>query len=223
MIKIDLHTHSLKTGSDLQIANVFAQDLPLQANVGWYSSGIHPWHIADVDIDESLRKIAVASTDKQMVAIGECGLDKLSVCEMKIQEAVFRKHAELAEIYRKPLIIHCVRATNELIRIKKEFQPVVPWILHGFNGNRETTLELIRHGFYVSCGGAFLRNQQKIESAKNIPIDRLFLETDDTCESIDEIYRLSALLFEMDVNSLSKNIINNFKTVFRDVEMVGTN
>jgi TatD DNase family protein len=158
-----------------------------------------------------------------MIAIGECGLDRLISTDFEIQKSVFRKQIDIAEKLQKPLIIHCVRAVNELIAIKKQSQSKVPWILHGFNGNQEIMKRLICHGFFFSVGEPMLEDQRKYAAFKEIPTQRLFLETDDRNISIKKNYLLAAQIREIDEITLIKSIINNFKTVFSDVEMVATN
>jgi TatD DNase family protein len=221
--RINLHTHCLTHDESLQVLNVFAQDLKNVNSLSLYSTGLHPWHILENDTGECLLEIEKAGSDKRMIAIGECGLDRLISTDFEIQKSVFRKQIDIAEKLQKPLIIHCVRAVNELIAIKKQFQSKVPWIIHGFTGNQEITKNLIRHGFYFSVGEPMLKDQRKYTAFKEIPIERLFMETDDRNISIKNIYLLAAQIREIDEVTLIESIHNNFKTVFSDVEMVATN
>jgi len=220
--QVNLHTHCLTPEESLQVLNVFAQDLKTVNSQSLYSAGLHPWHILENDTDECLLKIEKAGSDKRMIAIGECGLDRLINTNFEIQQFIFRKQIDIAEKLQKPLIIHCVRAVNELIAIKKQSQSKVPWILHGFTGNQEITRSLIRHGFYFSVGEPMLKDQRKYSAFKEIPTDRLFLETDDRNISIKNIYLLAAQIREIDEVALIESIFNNFKTVFSNVEMVAT-
>lgn len=207
----------------MQVLNVFAQDLLTFNSLSLYSAGLHPWHILGNNADECLLEIEKAGCDKRMIAVGECGLDRLISTDFEIQKSVFRKQIDIAEKLQKPLIIHCVRAMNELIAIKKQSPPKVPWILHGFTGNQDITRNLIRHGFYFSVGEPMLKDQRKYSSFREIPTDRLFLETDDRNISIQNIYLLAAQIREIDQVALIESIFYNFKTVFSDVEMVATN
>lgn len=214
MHEIDLHTHQLKSKVFIQILNAFAQDLPFSDEKGLYSTGIHPLHLGMENLDECLHSIEVVSTQKNMLAIGECGLDKSTAIGFALQERYFRKQIAIADKYSKPLIIHCVRAFPDLIKLKKETRTSVPWIIHGFQGNHQTALQLIRHDFYFSVGEPLLTNQTKREILSILPAERLFFETDDRETSINAIYLLAAQLLETDNETLKENIFENFIRVF---------
>lgn len=223
MVTIDLHTHQQKTGAFVQILNQFAQDLPLPGDDQFYSAGIHPWHIEKVDPDKCLKLLTEAATRRNLLAIGECGFDKAIATDFAVQEDCFRKQIGIAEKYNKPLIIHCVRSYNELILIKLETTSAVPWIVHGFQAKLPTLLQLIKHGFYFSVGEKLLLNRTKSEIISAIPIDRLFLETDDSDHSIGNIYLLAAQILKTDEEALAERIALNFKNLFGDGKLVTTN
>jgi len=90
----------------------------------------------------------------------------------------------------------------------------LPWIIHGYYGNLETTLSLIKHNFYFSVGEQLLKDELKHTVFRSIPFDRLFLETDDREISIAEIYSLAADILKIDVIELAQIVASNFKTVF---------
>ena len=214
MIEIDLHTHRLKSDSTIQILNIFAQDLPLPKDENFYSTGLHPWHIGLVNREACLEAMDQTIINKNLVAIGECGLDRSVVNDFAVQEWYFRKQIELAEKHSKPLIIHCVRAFPELIQLKKEFKSNIPWIIHGFQANQPITLQLIRHNFYFSVGESLLTTQQKKEILTLIPMDHLFLETDDRDVSISTLYALASQILNLGEEKLSDIILANFKRLF---------
>ena len=91
---------------------------------------------------------------------------------------------------------------------------VVPWIIHGYQGNQEATLNLIRQGFYFSVGEKLLKNESKHAIFKTIPIERLFLETDDQQISIDEVYSMAAQIRKVDEEMLVEILFNNFTYLF---------
>jgi len=82
-----------------------------------------------------------------IVAIGETGLDRLKGPSFDVQIPVFKKHIELSENLGKPVIIHCVKAWEELIQIRRETKPTQSWIIHGYRGKPELTKRLIQEGF----------------------------------------------------------------------------
>jgi TatD DNase family protein len=211
---IDFHTHHLKEENNIRIRNVFAQDLISFSPEYLFSAGLHPWHIDVVNLDDCFRSIEQSTLMKNMLAVGECGLDRSITTDFALQEKCFRIQIEIAEIHSKPLIIHCVRAYSDLIKIKNETKSKVPWIIHGFQGNQQITQSLIGHGFYFSVGEKLLKTNSKHEVFKSIPLNRLFLETDDHEISIDRLYKLAADILLIDQEKLSQAIFNNFETLF---------
>jgi len=214
MNEIDLHTHRFKSDSSIQILNTFAQDLPVPEDNFFYSAGLHPWHIDSVNTEECLHSIELAMSQKNMLAVGECGLDRIINTAFAVQEHHFKMQTDIAEKYSKPLIIHCVRAYPDLIKLKKESKSSVPWIIHGFQGNRQTALQLRSHNFYFSVGETLLSNRLKNHILTLLPADRLFLETDDRETSIIEIYALASQILKIDNETLSGIIHENFERLF---------
>ena len=170
-----------------------------------------------------LRNIESAMKDKNMLAVGECGLDRSIQTDFAVQKNCFSEQIRVAEKYDKPLIIHNVRASSDLIKLKKDHKSEIPWILHGYTGNPQSTLDLIRHGFYFSIGEKLLKNESKQGLLRIIPSDRLFLETDDHEISIEKIYLLAAQILKTDEEWLSETIFNNFKTLFGNDKLAGKN
>ena len=217
ILYIDFHTHSLCESDDvIQLINLFPeQPVPQLAAHRFYSLGWHPWYINEEDYDANLQIILDGSKMSQILAIGECGLDQLSKVHLEIQIKAFRQQILISEKVGKPLLIHCVRTANEIIRLKKELKPKMPWIFHGFNSNLITGRELIRHGFMFSLGADLLKDiSNALNFLPEIPLDRLFLETGDEDLHIERIYARAALKLEMEVFTLKKLIHSNFDRVF---------
>ena len=175
---IDIHTHSFNADIRHAILNSTCH-IPGR-NI---SLGTHPWNITN-NWQQQFAAIEKAVTELNVIAIGECGLDKLkSPADIELQKEIFRAHALLAEKAEKPLIIHCVKAYDELIAIHKEVSPLQAWIIHGFRGKPEQAVQLARAGFYISLGEQF-----NPDSAKTIPADKLFIESDESNTPIADIY-----------------------------------
>jgi TatD DNase family protein len=179
-----------------------------------YSIGIHPWHIFEDRIDADLEIIENKLKDEKCLAIGECGLDKKIETPMAFQLMVFEKQLALAEKYRKPVVIHCVAAFQEVIAIKKKMAISVPMIIHGFSKNKETAEQLIANGFYVSFGKYLLRNPELELVFKSIPKEYLFLETDTIEDGIAAVYELAAKFRNIEMVEMMAIINANFDTVF---------
>jgi TatD DNase family protein len=210
----NLHTHQSSNHPDvLELVNQYPQEF--DATILNYSIGIHPWHIVEDRIDEDLEIIESKLKDKKCLAIGECGLDKRIEIPMTFQQMVFEKQLALAEKYKKPVVIHCVAAFQEVIAIKKKMAISVPMIIHGFSKNKETAEQLIANGFYVSFGKYLLRNPELELVFKSIPKERLFLETDTIEEGIVAVYELAAKYKNIELEEMKAIVNANFDDVFK--------
>jgi TatD DNase family protein len=190
-VLVDVHTHNRKTLHPFSVLNV-SIDLFLENDDNvlkkFLSVGIHPWdiHTTDTSAIQILEKIAGY---KNVVAIGECGLDKNCTACIKEQGYFFERQVQISEKVKKPLIIHCVAAYNEIIQLNKKLQPQQNWIIHGFRGKPQLALQLLNAGFYLSYGENF-----NSESIVVTPFDRLCVETDESNLDIETIYKKIALV-----------------------------
>lgn len=211
---VNIHTHS-PNSENIEVINQFVQNNWKPQSNYFYSLGLHPWHISDFEIDLEIEKLKRLAGNPQIVAIGECGLDRAIETPLEKQEEVFRKQIEITESVNKPLIIHSVKSYPDLIRIKKSTKSHIPWILHGYSGNKQTTDQLLSHDFYFSFSTIILKNQAKlIESLKIIPLNKLFFETDESSGQIETIYTFAAKTLQLPLEELKAKIFKNFKSVF---------
>ena len=204
----NIHTH-VSVHPESEILSLAPEELSTDNRSFYASVGIHPWTLTEENADIQWKALCESIKDKRIVAIGECGLDKLKGPSMELQTAVFKQEAALAEDSSLPLIIHCVKAFNELIQLKKEISPRQSWIIHGFRGKLPLALDCIRHGFYLSIGSHFQEN-----TLKTIPLDRLFIETDESEESIGSIYQRIAETKGISQQELLEAINKNVREVF---------
>lgn len=214
---IDFHSHfPVEEKGVFRIYNVFPEDFAGLKYTGPLSIGLHPWFIDKYEnlrsLDKDLENLAI--TD-QVLMIGETGLDKYRNKDISLQKQVFETHIHLSEKLKKPLVIHCVRAFNELLEIQKHLKPKQAWIIHGFNSGTEIARQLVEKGFYLSIGERFLlsHNDQK-EFFTQIPWSRMFFETDDGKMSIMHLYEHFADLSQIETRVLKEFISGNFKTIF---------
>ena len=179
------------------------------------SCGLHPWKIKDGHIDEKLHQLIELAKQKQIVAIGESGLDKIIYTPFEIQQQILKKQIELSEKFMLPLIIHCVRAYSELLALRKK-HPEGCWIIHGFEGNQTLANQLISKNIHLSIGAALFNPKSKIIlSIQHIPLSRLFFETDDQqTYSIEEIYEQASKLLKVNTEYLKAQIFRNFTDCF---------
>ena len=178
----------------------------------WYSVGVHPWFIDFNDTettDRLFKKVRKYAQLPAVVAIGETGLDKMTAIttdEYQFQQALFTSHAHLAEEVKKPLIIHCVRAWNELIRIHQTVSPTMPLVVHGFRGKEQLASRLLNAGLYLSFGMHYSIDSLNIAWENN----RLLIETDDNQISIKDVYHKIADDLTISEQTLSDEIENIF-------------
>ncbi len=211
----NLHTHKFTNQPDvLELVNQYPQEF--DADIPFYSIGIHPWYIDENRLQKDLEIIESKLNKKNCLALGECGLDKRIEIPLDLQQSVFEKQLILAEKYQKPVVIHCVVAFQEVIEIKKRLNISVPMIIHGFSKNEQVAKQLVDNGFYISFGKYLLRNPELESVFKSIPNNRFFLETDTIEEGIREVYTLAAKYKELELNELQEVINNNYNTVFKN-------
>lgn len=205
---VNIHTH--RSGEGLRILDCNYVQCPGEGEL--YSMGMHPiltkGEAELIQIEENIKAGII-------IAVGESGLDRNSDIPLDQQIVWFEKQVLLSEKYHLPLIIHCVRAFPELISIHNKLHPVQAWIVHGYNNNREILTELLRHGLYISVGKAVMNESSNIRMLlPYIPLNRMFLETDDSDYSIEDIYRQVALNLNLNIEELREIIYNNFRRLF---------
>jgi TatD DNase family protein len=209
----NFHTHQTTNQPNvLELVNQYPQDF--EASIPFYSIGIHPWYIKEDRIDDDLKIIEDKLQTENCLAIGECGLDKRIEVPLDLQISIFEKQLILAEKYKKPVVIHCVAAFQEVIAIKKKMKISVPMIVHGFSKNSQVADQLIKERFYLSFGKYLLRNPELKTVFGQIPNDRFFLETDTIEETIEQVYNLAADYKNITIRELQDIISSNYKTVF---------
>jgi len=182
---------------------------------GVFSVGIHPWDVESVDMDAQLIALNHALEYENCVALGEVGLDKNCGVDFQLQKTCFQKQLAIAAKKNvKVLIIHSLKAYQEIIEAKKADNGAFIWVLHAFNGTQQLIEQLLKHGFYFSLGSILFQPKAKLMSnLQYIPINRLFLETDDEDKDIKIIYQQFASLTQKDIGALESQIQLNMTAV----------
>ena len=144
--------------------------------------GVHPHDVKDLteaDIQELKR---MATENEKVVAIGEIGLDYYYDAEYKeLQKKWFKRQIELANELKLPIIIHDRDAHGDTFEIIKSTKsPEIGCVLHCYSGNVELAREYVKMGCYISISGTvtFKNNKKTKEVVREIPLDRLLIETD---------------------------------------------
>ncbi|WP_313263271.1 TatD family hydrolase [Sphingobacterium sp.] len=212
---IDLHTHRnypVKESGVLSVKNVALNHSETITEADC-SIGLHPWFI-DGNSEHELRLMTNELNRPQVLAIGECGLDKNTAIPLSDQKSVFDRQVQLAQAYRKPLIIHCVRAFQETVDSLKSMKFEGAVVFHGYRKNWILAKQLIDKGYYLSIGVHCLNGSQD-ELLKNIPLAHLFLETDmDVTVQITTLYQYVAQIRSLEPEEVKENLYRNYRNVF---------
>lgn len=190
----DIHTHSDYNDNTCYVKNIqltsdtMTDDLVLELNSAvskpnkFLSVGIHPWNINELSqttinniLNVLLPKIAA---NYKVYAIGECGIDKCIDTDINRQKEVFLKQIEISETIEKPVIIHAVRAYNEIINLKKQIHAKQQWIIHGFNSSLQIAQSLINLNCILSINKYHINNPKIITILNYIPKEYILFETD---------------------------------------------
>jgi len=152
-------------------------DLPLEGVC--YALGTHPWYVQNPEQDARLLSEAVERYSP--VAIGEIGLDfykgKTDRPARDIQLESFSRQLDVARHYNIPVILHCVKAHNEMLEILKKF-PGVTGVVHAFSGSIQIAEQYIALGFRLGMGPLILKSEKLLTVFSQLPLNSLLLETD---------------------------------------------
>jgi TatD DNase family protein len=179
------------------------------------SIGVHPWFYDSFKTKKHLDIVKKFASHPSVLAIGECGIDRSVKTPLQVQEKNFIFQAELAEQCKKPLLIHCVKAYADFAGIIQRFNPTVPWIFHGFNANTHIAQSLLEYGAYLSIGRDLMRQNSKIRSSfTDLPIERIFFETDTWFQPVSILYKEASVLTKKTQKNLKQQMFDNFVRCF---------
>lgn len=215
---IDIHTHGAESMPGiLSVESLPAHENKKPVNVPGlaYTAGIHPWYLTEANQRQFLDYIRALSGGSQLIAIGEAGFDKLRGPSISLQRTVFEEQVKIAGVINKPVVIHCVRAWDELLASHKKLKPELPWLIHGFRGKNDLAQQLLHRGMYLSFWFNFILRPESAELLRNLPKERIFLETDGAGISIKDIYKKVAADLAVSEDELKATILSNFEKVFK--------
>lgn len=214
---IDIHTHEGRSSegifaldSIMAHEDRFPDDNPDIA----YTYGIHPWFLNASDFNKQIILVEKAAQLNNVIAIGEAGFDKLRGPSREIQINAFERQVSISEIYRKPLIIHCVKGWDDLLAAHKKLKPEMHWMIHGFRGSVEQAEQLLSRGFYISVWFDFAIREESAPLLRSLSKERIFLETDGADVDIINIYSKVAADLDITVEKLKSIINKNFISFF---------
>lgn len=171
--------------SDIIVPGVSANNWPKIQNLCEQNKnlhpcyGLHPYWVDQHEIKD-LEKLKTFIDKNYCVAIGECGLDyRAEQADKKKQQYFFQAQLEIAEEKKLPVVIHSVRATEDIIQQLRKY-PKLNCMVHSYSGSFEQAQQLIEMGSYLSFGGAisFERAKKSRSVVSKIPLISLLIETD---------------------------------------------
>jgi TatD DNase family protein len=210
---IDFHSHRAEgEGHTLTIKNLFAgEEVPVSVLPGiYFSAGIHPWHFTEENAVELLAALKNTLVHPCVITVGEAGFDRLKGPAESIQYDAFICQSQLAEEFNMPVVIHAVRSWDLLRRAKKEVNPSVKWIIHGFRGKAQLASDLVSEGFMISLGVEGM-SPEIVEAAG---FRNILLETDDSGRSISSVYSHFAGITGIGQDELIDRLRDNFNSCF---------
>lgn len=171
--------------------------------------------------------------DEKVVALGECGLDyyRLESDTKEKQKEVFERHIELSQETKKPLMIHCRHAFEDLITIAQSSKSALrapPGLVHFFSGTKENARALLDLGFSFSFGGVITFTRDYDEVVRYVPLERMVLETDapyvtpvpyrgkrNEPRYVEEVAKKIATLKENTCEAIAEATTKNARELFR--------
>jgi TatD DNase family protein len=179
-----------------------------------YTYGIHPWFLNEENFERQLALVEQIARLPFIIALGEAGFDRLRGPSAELQRIAFEEQIVISEELKKPVVIHCVRAWDELLSSRKKLKARMPWLVHGYRGNYNLASQLLAKGMYLSFWYDFVIRPEAAKLLKQLPTDRIFLETDGAEIDIRNIYEKVAIDLNLSVEELKSITQNNFNTFF---------
>lgn len=208
---VDIHTHS--TGNTEGIIALPSYSVGMDAAPpasDFFSAGVHPWSAGKTDMASAVEYLLTAP----LAAIGETGLDyAVDGFDKYVQVSVFKVQLDIAEKRGLPVVIHCVKAYNDVLGILQNYR-LKAVIFHCYIGSQQQTASLTSRGYYISAGEASLNSPKTAESLKQCPGRVLFAETDTSPVAIEDIYTRLADIRRTTAGNMKDIIYGNYKRIF---------
>jgi TatD DNase family protein len=239
MQAFDAHNHLQKGGTtppnfacapsatceaDWKVLEEMANGSPLQIFPGY---GIHPWW-AGTETPGWEERLKDLLAKNYGAFIGESGLDGYRATRVRgpgftSQISILRPQLRLAKTLDRPIVLHCVRAWDELRECLQE-ESVRHFAIHRFKGSPEMASEIMQLGGYISVHLDTLYNRSSSNSIKWMPRSRILVETDwdgprvegrPMEEEIGEVLRQLAVIWDMTVEATARATLRNAKEFYR--------
>jgi TatD DNase family protein len=214
---INIHTHgAVAIEGIFSVETLMASEdrVPVDIPGICFTFGIHPWHLTVNNHEDQIKSVRKTIIEPLVIAVGEAGFDRLKGPSAELQRFVFEEQVQISESHRKPMVIHCVRAWDDLLMEYKKLKPKMPWLVHGFRGKTDLALQLISKGMYLSFWFDFVMRPEAVPLLKDVPRNKIFLETDGAEIDIREIYKKVSNVLDIEEIELKRQIFSNFNDFF---------
>jgi TatD DNase family protein len=215
---IDIHNHGAEPAPGVfTVETLMAHEEREPENIKGltFSFGIHPWHLDEKNHDHLITRLIKNAGNPDIAAIGEAGFDRLKGPSSELQTKTFEEQVLIAEEKKKPVVIHCVRAWDDLLKEHRRLKPKMPWLVHGFRGKPDLAQQLVSKGMYLSFWFDFVMRSEAVPLLKSVPKERIFLETDGADVDIRDIYNMVSADLDISVDELISQVFSNFNEFFR--------
>lgn len=179
----------------------------------YFSAGLVPENITEV-WPASFTLLEAALQSNQALAISGCGLNKTCVVNWQLQQKAFIAQLQLANKLHKPILLHALRAENELINLVRKNQNTQTAIFQLYNQTWPMAEKLLGAGFWL-CFNNNLENKKVQEVFLQTPLDRIFLFSDNGEIAVEDLYKTAAGIKAIRLNEIILQMELNFKKVFK--------
>lgn len=179
------------------------------------TAGLHPREAGEATVGAvgALAERLCGGASDAIQAVGETGLDFACPVPREAQFNALRAQLALARQAGMPVVLHCVRAFEPLMRELAECEPRAV-IFHGFIGSPEQARQALRRGYYLSFGERAFASPKTLRALRETPLGQLFFETDDDEVTIGEIYDRAAAVLGLPEEVLQRATLENYERLF---------
>ncbi len=188
---VDIHTHNPSSDT---------------LTVSFY--GVHPWCA-----DEDLLPLDSALFER-VDAVGEIGLDYACTTPKDVQQLLFEQQLQIAEKLDKIVVIHCVKAYNEVLATLSRYN-LSRVIFHGFVGSEQLATQILGRGYWLSFGERTFASPKTIVALRKTPLSKLFVESDQSEVGIHYIYAKMAEILGINEDMLMDKVYENYKKIIK--------
>ena len=188
---------------------------PTGCGIELRTAGIHPWDAPQADA-AALDRLARELESGGVQAVGETGLDFVQAADNGTRQAqieLFRAQLALACRYGLPVVLHCVKAFEQTMLLLWEQEPRAV-IFHGFIGSPEQARQALGRGHFLSFGERTFASPKTLAALRATPLERLFVETDESDTPIETLYARIAEARGTDAETLRRAVRTNYERIF---------